>query len=129
LNIVEFLQIPGGRRLCFPVFILKLFTQEATAPAGVPRDVLLLAEIRGNIGAVYVKADYQDTIAETGECDAKEEWKCENESHWPQGCGNDKQYPRMNYWTGKINNPAVPAACNDRIYTCENQMVPSHRRS
>ena len=112
--------------MCFPVFILKLFTQEATAPAGVAGDVLLLAEIRGNIRAVYVKADYRDTIAETGECDAKEEWKCENESHWAPGCGNEKQYPGMNYRTGKINNPVVPASCNERMNTCQNQMVPSH---
>jgi hypothetical protein len=52
LKIVEFLQIPGGGRLCFPVFILKLSTQEATAPAGVPRDVLLFAEIRRYIRPV-----------------------------------------------------------------------------
>jgi hypothetical protein len=52
LKIVEFLQIPGRRRLCFPVFILKLFTQEATAPAGVPGDVFLLTEIRRYIRPV-----------------------------------------------------------------------------
>jgi len=129
LKIVKFPQIPGGRRLCFPVFILKLLAQEATTPAGVAGDVLLLAEICGNIRAVYVKADYRDTIAETGERDAKEEWKCENESHWARGSGNEKQYPGMNYRTGKINNPVVPASCNERMNTCQNQMVPSDERS
>ena len=129
LKIVKFLQIPGRRRLCFPVFILKLFAQEATAPAGVARDVLLLAKIRGNIRAVYVKADYHDTIAETGERDAKEEGKCENESHWTRGCGNEKQYPGMNYRTGMSNNPVVPASCKQGINTCQNHMVPSDKQS
>ena len=52
LKIVEFLQISGGRRLLFPVLVLEFFAQEATAPAGVPRDVLLLAKILGNIRPV-----------------------------------------------------------------------------
>ena len=52
LKIVKFLQISGGRRLLFPVLVLEFFAQEATAPAGVPRDVLLLAKIRGNIQPV-----------------------------------------------------------------------------
>ncbi len=44
LKIVEFLQISGGGRLLFPVFILQFFAQETASLAGVPRHVLLLAK-------------------------------------------------------------------------------------
>ena len=46
----------------------------------------------------------------------------------PGECGNDKQYPRMKCWTGRIDNLVVPAYRNNRMNACQYQMVPSHER-
>jgi hypothetical protein len=81
LKIVEFLQISGRGRLFFPVLVLEFFAQEAAALAGVPRDVLLLAEIRSNIRPVQGKTYDHGTIAEAGQRDAEQYWYSEYESH------------------------------------------------
>ena len=49
LKIVEFLQISGGGRLFFPVFILEFFAQETATLAGVSGHILFLAEVLCNI--------------------------------------------------------------------------------
>ena len=74
LKIVDFLQISGGGRLLFPVFILQLLTQEAAALACVPGNILLLAEGSRDVRLIKREGKEDDTIAEAGERDAHEKW-------------------------------------------------------